>query len=333
MTWLPWASVLSVAFYVVAFYIGSKVPLLRPIAGTLVLVVIIAFAIWAIGARKNVTMTVPHFGIIMSLITLVIGSILGVLLGLKLSGKLGAIPDGVAAGHPTMQVIGYLILAAVSFIEAVLIDEPKKLAESKPGIAQVGLLFLAGACLSLGLLINVIPITALNVPLEIAAVVIFLSRMRSHIFKVGWLERTNRRHFGAASIFLVLDIGLGVYLVASIVSHPDSQPPLPLLLSLDHMMFVGVMTNCLFGIAYGVTRVNKGIWPVADHLVFWLMNIGVAGFVIALITETKTMYKFVTPVMGTGILIGIVLYTVRMWRGPAESVETASEETAAPAPA
>lgn len=310
--WLPWAAITSISLFIGTFLIGLRVELLRPIVGTVVLAVIVAMIVWTIRAAKNVTMTVPHFGLIMSLITLLIGSILGVLLGLKLAGKPASLPDGIAGGHPSMQVIGYLVLAAASVIEAFLITEPKALKESKPGMVQVGLLFLAGIAVSVGVTFNIVPIAALNIPLELAAVIIFISRLRSNLFKGSWLDGTGKRLFSAAGVFLLFNIGLTVYLVAWFISHEGQDPPQYLMISLDHSMFVGVMTNVLFGVAYAVTRLRASVWKWADHVVFWLLNIGAAAWVATLLAQQKSFYKFVTPVMGIGILVGIALYIVRL---------------------
>lgn len=86
-------------------------------------------------------------------------------------------------------------------------------------------------------------------------------------------------------------------------------------LALDHMMFVGVMSNSLFA---QVRHVTLGAKPAAVRVLFYLMNFGLAVFILGLLADTAILKQIGTPIMGVGILHGIVLFTMALQREPSE---------------
>ena len=86
--------------------------------------------------------------------------------------------------------------------------------------------------------------------------------------------------------------------------------------AMDHAMFIGVMTNGLFGLVYEVAAERRSRWPWADHVLFWGMNVGVVGFVIGLAQQSAPLKQVFAPIMGTAILIAIVTYTLRLQTAP-----------------
>jgi hypothetical protein len=77
-------------------------------------------------------------------------------------------------------------------------------------------------------------------------------------------------------------------------------------------MFIGVMTNALFGLIYEVTWERRDYWRWADHILFWGMNFGMIGFVISLLADARVLERVFTPIMGGSILIGLLAYTLRL---------------------
>jgi hypothetical protein len=51
---------------------------------------------------------------------------------------------------------------------------------------------------------------------------------------------------------------------------------------------------------------------VADHIVSWGMNIGLAGFVIGLVAGGGRDQARLTPIMGAAILLGFLTAAVRL---------------------
>jgi len=87
-------------------------------------------------------------------------------------------------------------------------------------------------------------------------------------------------------------------------------------------MFIGVMTNGLFGLVNevaadpsttpGSAQGARRLWPWADHALFWGMNLGAVGFVVGLAQKSAIIKQTFSPIMGTAILIAIVTYTLRL---------------------
>jgi len=101
--------------------------------------------------------------------------------------------------------------------------------------------------------------------------------------------------------------------------------PLGLLIALDHSIFVGVMTNAIFGLLQGATQERHTIWPWAEDVLFWGINIGLIGFLITLLSGVLVLERFFTPIMGLSILLGLLTYGLRMRTPPVvEKVEVAS---------
>jgi hypothetical protein len=49
-----------------------------------------------------------------------------------------------------------------------------------------------------------------------------------------------------------------------------------------------------------------------DQAVFILVNIGIIGFVIGLLFDVTVMKRIFTPIMGTGLLLGLATYALRL---------------------
>jgi hypothetical protein len=85
-------------------------------------------------------------------------------------------------------------------------------------------------------------------------------------------------------------------------------------------MFVGLMTNALFGAALIAASDRARTWPWADALVFWGLNLGVAAFIVVLLVfgsgEGAKPFthpvSFVAPIMGLAALLGIATLSVRL---------------------
>lgn len=54
------------------------------------------------------------------------------------------------------------------------------------------------------------------------------------------------------------------------------------------------------------------------RVLFYLMNFGRAVFILGLLADTAILKQIGTPIMGVGILHGIVLFTMALQREPSE---------------
>jgi len=307
-------AIVAVIAYVLTFW--ADLTDLRPVAGTLMLAAIVWFAAWTFGVRKGQTLTVPKLSMLLSQVNLVIGGVLGVILGLMLSGVID-LSEGMQGAHPAMMVVGYLILAGVA-IDEQLLGGPGTEELTRGGRWQAWLFFLAGIFLAVGILFEVMPLLGLNLLFEVIGVGIVLIRHRSRLASVGWGTPSTAR-FGAASIlFLVPALGILGYVIVR-YSEDIEATPTRLLLALDHATFVGILTNAIFGLLFIAAASRREVWSWADQVVFWAINLGVAGFVIGLLADAPEIKRIATPIMGAGILLGLVVVAMRMRAGTQEA--------------
>ncbi|MDQ3399718.1 MAG: hypothetical protein M3470_01790, partial [Chloroflexota bacterium] len=232
----------------------------------------------------------------------------------------GALPQTIA-GHAGAQTAGYLVLMAVTACEAFMRPGKRR---TRASTAQVLFLFAAGAILVVGLLADLQPLLGLASLCQIVGTLIFLTRMARPVLGATWLRAGSGRHFAIAVPFLIVNIGLTTYLVSQLVGGKTfADIPRGVILALDHSIFVGVMTNVLFGVIGTMARGDQAPW--SDHVLFWGMNLGLIAFLGALLSAQTQLEAFTAPVMGVSILIGIAVSLIRLGarEGPALRVAQA----------
>ena len=320
--WLAWLAIVSTPLYVVAFWTGSiefragmSLPVLAAIAGLF---------IWLLAASRRVSMTTPRLGVLAALATLTIGGFFGTLIQLQLALGRQFVPiAGASGGHVTAMAFGYLVLVGMAIAEWQL--GPRAGSLSRAGMVQVGALFVGSLLLTVGAVTNIQALLSLNLIFQLLAVAIFVVRMAGPIAAVSWLATGGARYVAASGVFVVIDIGLLVYLIVQFVTGAYGTgedisvlaiPPW-LIFALDHAIFVGVMTNAIFGLLFASTGARQTFWSWADHVVFAGMNVGLIGFALGLAAESVTLKQVFSPVMGVSILLGLFVCAVRVlsvWR-------------------
>jgi len=336
---------LGTAAYVMAFWSG--VFILRGVFG-LAQLAIIVYWWWFVYTRVKADggiarLDIPKLSVLLGLTTLVIGSTLGVIVQVLLATG-NALPTGtdLVGAHASAQTGGYLVLVAAGFAEWQLIGGGNR---STLGLAQVYLLFAGGLVLSASLLLSSSLPAAAAQALPGLATLLTLAGISIAAYRVGraaiaapWMAPTGARHIAIVVPFLVLAVVLQAILVQQFIAAQGdfSLVSIGLLHALDHAFFVGVMTNALFG-AILITTSDRGtttlsqtpvrprVWPWADDVIFWGLNVGAAAFIAVLIIvgsgEGKPAFShpvaFVAPIMGLAALLGITTYLVRMLGVPA----------------
>lgn len=336
---------LGTAAYVMAFWSG--VFILRGVFG-LAQLAIIVYWWWFVYTRATADgpftrLDIPKLAVLLGLTTLVIGSTLGVIVQVLLATG-NALPTGtdLVGAHASAQTGGYLVLVAAGFAEWQLIGGRGR---TTLGLAQVYLLFVGGLLLSATLLLSAaLPAAAaqalpgLATLLTLAGILIAAFRIGRAALAAPWMAPTGMRHIAVAVPFLVLAVVLQAILVQQFIAARGdfSLVSIGLLHALDHAYFVGVMTNALFGAILivtserGTTTLSKlpvlpRVWPWADDVIFWGLNVGAAAFIAVLLIvgsgEGKPAFThpvaFVAPIMGLSALLGIVTYLARMLGTPA----------------
>ena len=264
------------------------------------------------------------------LTTLVIGSTLGVIVQVILGtgNSLPTTPDLIGA-HASAQVGGYLILVAAGFIEWQLTGGGKR---TTAGLVQVALLFVGGLILAISLLLAAqLPATAQQALPGIATLftlvgaIIVVVRLGRAALAVSWTAG-GKRHIALATGYLIVGVVLFALLVQQFIAaqNDPSKVSIGLLHSVDHVYFVGLMTNLLFGAILVASAERPHVWPWADQVIFWGLNIGIASFVAVLLTQGSgegakpfaSAVAYTAPIMGLSALLGIVTFSMRLMASP-----------------
>jgi hypothetical protein len=299
---------IAVPVYVAAFLSGNL--LARAIFGVPVLLLILGIAAFLVRGLDS-RLSVPRLGMLLAFVTLIVGSTLGVLVQIELAAKNTFLPAGAIGGHASAQVGGYLVLFALSAIEWRLRGDD---AFGWAGRTQVLLLFLGGLLLAVGVLFNIQPLLGSFIPLDLIALAIFLVRIGPRLIGVQWMEPGSSRQYAIAVPWAVVNLLLTIWFIVLFIGAKGDFSKLNggILTGADHAIFLGVMTNMAFGLMHDFALERPQVWAWAEQVVFWLLNLALAGFVVSLITQAQWAEKFFTPFQGLAILVGIVAFSLRL---------------------
>jgi hypothetical protein len=308
MTWLPAVTVLLVIAYNVAFGLthGSA----RPTIGGFMLLAIVIWLAWIFASVGESVLSVPRLAILAAMITAVTGGLLGVLLGVMIATGNEILPGDAEASHPATMVIGFLIPVGMALSEWYVRPDTRETRASRPGWFQVGLPFIGGFFVTAGLLADSPPLISVSLPFEVIGVTILVVRLWPALRGVRMGDGSSALMAAPTVFWLVANIVMFVYLIVRYQGDFDDAR-VGLILALDHMMFIGVLSNALFA---QVRSAVAAVKPAAVNVLFWLMNIGLAGFALGLIADSAVLKRIFTPIMGLGILHGVVLFTMALQR-------------------
>lgn len=297
-------AILAAVLYVIAF--ASTTGIMRPIAGTLMLVAIVWVLVWTWNRYASSDKSTAQIGILLALVSLTIGAILGVLLGLlvangSLPGLSAETAGNLAGAHPPAMLIGYLILAGAAVTHWLLGGS-----EARSGKLVMWALFVAGIVANLAFILDVEPLIQVATVLEVVAIITFIVHMWARIAPAAWGGQGADNHARLAVAFLAVGIALLVRVVMLVTSgelDPETgEGPVGVLLAFDHAMFIGVMTNALFAL---VARTAGG---GGNSVVMWGVNGGLVVFLVGLVTETAILKQIGAPVMGLALLYALYLF-------------------------
>lgn len=302
-------SIIVIAVYVVAFW--RTIDTFRPVMGTITGLVIVAYFVWTVARARHHVLSTPHWGMLVALFTSVTGAVFGVLYAFMISTGHRLLPEGGEDAHPATMVVGFLLPVGMAVTEWWLRPETIDAAADRAGLWQMGALFVGGVVLIVGILLDAPPLIGLSLPLEIAAVVLFLIRNGRVMRATDWTRPSATRFFTFSAAAIVANIVYFAYLVIRYEGDFDLVPT-RLLLVLDHMMFVGVMTMAIFGLLTAITAERRGLLGWADQWIFWLTACGLVGFLLGLLADLQWMKRVSTPALGIGILLGLLTFGLRL---------------------
>ncbi len=281
----------------------------RPIIGSFALATIVGFFLWVVWRARGMELSVTHLGFLAAVATSVVGGTIGVLLATRIATGREVIPTGATDAHPGTMVIGFLVPVGMALAEWCF-GWPTLKAATKLGKWQIALPFIGGIMLMVSLLFEITALAPIAALVELAGVVLFVKRMWPNFRAVAWLQGSTARFAAAAGIAIVVNIMFINYLAARYEGDFDKVPDRHLL-ALDHTMFVGVLTNAIFGLLLGVTQKDTRGRAVMDA-VFYGMNVGLIGFVISLLADSIWLERIATPLMGVSILAALAVFTLRL---------------------
>jgi hypothetical protein len=301
---------LVTALYVLAFWSGNFPA--RAITGSLELLVILYWWWWA-GSRAMREgfghLDVPRLSIVLGLTILTIGAIVGVTIQLFLALGI-ALPTSpeLVGTHASAQIGGYLVLVSAGIAEWRLSGPGER---SRAGLSQAWLLFFGGLLLAIGVGMNIQPLQGIATLFQVIGIIIVVARLGIKALRAPWSDPTGTRHVSISLPFLVLGLILEITFLAAIIQAQGdfTKISLGLVHALDHSFFVGVMTNTLFGMILiaTTTQGTARVWPWADNLIFWGLNLGAASFIAVLLTVGSgySAGPFQHPVAYTASLMGL----------------------------
>jgi hypothetical protein len=331
---LAWAMTAAITLYVIAFLIGDRMPgdrIQRPIAGTLLFFVVIWYVVWLFQSNRAYDRSsVARLGMILAWLSMLMGAVLGVLLGIITSqNEIPGLADDTAArlaeAHPPAMVIGFLFLAAFSIIEW-LLHEEKSWAESRAGATMMWFAFVGGITVNIAFISDVEDLLGPANLLAIAGVGILIWRVRKLLLPSGWAGAGTGAYPRISIMFLIAYLVLLTVIVQRFVSGSMDINALQdweagLILTFDHVMFIGVMTFLLFGVL--ANQINDGSEvTLVDRILQWGVAVGIFGFAVGLLSVTAEIKRVFTPIMGTALLIGIGYYLMELGKSRDEPSET-----------
>ena len=161
---------------------------------------------------------------------------------------------------------------------------------------------------------------------ELIAVVIFAIRVVPTSIRIGRAGGGSARHLAASSIFVLVATAIFLYVIFRFIQDPsiagDPSSIAGVLTASDHAAFIGVVTNLVLGIGLALTADRQEGGSRGEQLAFWLMNVGLAIFLVGLIADSAVTKRVGSPMMGIGILIALAIVAMRLRASNLSATET-----------
>lgn len=303
----------AIALYVLAF--ATTTGALRPVAGATTLLALIGFAAWSFSRAGHVTLSIPRLFVLVGLTTSVLGGLFGVINGLAIAFE-WSVPASFFEAHPGTMEIGFVLPVAMGLAEWGLRPDRREEGASRPGLAQVGLMFLAFLVILVAILAEQEALIGLGTMIGILGVVVFFARLWSAAIRTSLIRRVPERHGLMGGLF----VGVAIVYVAVIINAAQGdfdQVPMRQGIAFIHLLGVGAATNAILALIASISRRVREA-TILDDLVFWGLNIGVVGFVAGLTVDATALIMAFSPLMGLALLLAIGVHLVALSRPVAE---------------
>lgn len=305
----------AIPLYVLAF--ATTFGVARPLAGVGTLVALVGVAAWSYGRARTVTLTVPRLLVLLGLTSSVLGGAFGVLNGLAIAFTWTWVPASFFEAHPGTMEIGFTMPVALALAEwGMRIGAPDE-RPTRSGLVQA-VLMMVGFLWVLGfILAEQDELIGIGIVFGIVAIVIFFVRLRRVVATTSLTARGPARHALVGGVLLAVTM---VYIFVAISAVQGDFPAIPRgqMLSFIHLLAIGATTNGL--LAFVVHLARRGVpGGVVDDVVFWGVNVGLLGFVVALTTDVSGLIVAFVPIMGLALLVAIGVHLPALGRAPTDA--------------
>lgn len=282
-TLVAYVAIAAAAGYVVAFWVAfgdAGETRVLPVFGIpLMLTIWTTFGLVTSQLKKQDPLTAPHVLLFGALTVVSLGALMGVLLGLSHAFDLDIFPQNEASdavGSHAGPMDMYIALAFAALAELLLLDG-KPTRRSRAAVWQAVLGVLAAAIVLVGLFVGIEPAPGIAFLLFVSAFVIFMVR-------VGWraFRQKPTGPEGPAVPVAVLSFIAYVILFTLLVFAyflAGKDPPHALMVTFQHVTFIGMGTNLLLAIhgRFGLPTSRFGAkW---QPLAAWALSLGLAVFI------------------------------------------------------
>ncbi|MFP3907257.1 MAG: hypothetical protein ACLFWR_09510 [Acidimicrobiales bacterium] len=318
--WFAYLAAIAIPLYVLAF--ATTFGIGRPLGGTATLIALIGIAVWSFGRVREVMLTVPRLLILLGLTSSVIGGGFGVLNGFAIAFGWTWVSESLFEAHPGTMEIGFTMPVAMALAEwGMRIGTP----DEKPnrwGIAQASLMLVAFVWVLGFILAGQEELVGIGIMFGIVAIAIFFGRMRRFVRNTPLTVRAPGRHALAGGVLLGVTM-VYIFLAISAVQGDFAAMPRGQALSFIHLLAIGSTTNALLAF---VTHLSRRVSDVStiDDVIFWGVNIGLIGFVVALTTDVRGLIVVFVPIMGLALLVAIGAHLLPLGNEPASTPTAAT---------
>ena len=313
----------AIPLYVFAF--ATTMGIGRPLGGTGTLIALIGIAVWAYGRASSVTLTVPRLLVLLGLTSSVIGGGFGVFNGFAIAFE-WSVPEVLFEVHPGTMEIGFTLPAAMALAEWGMRRGQPDERPNRWGIAQFVLMAVAFLWVIGFIIAGQDELVGIGTLFGIIATGILLGRLRHTIRNTSLTARNAARHALVAAVFVGVTF-LYIFVAISAVQGDFPSIPRGQLLSFIHLLAIGSATNALFAFMIHLSRRVSDVSAI-DDIVFWGVNIGLLGFVVALTTEVDGLIFVFVPIMGLSLLTAIAVHFGPLGREPGGTDTAAPPQTA-----
>lgn len=309
----------AIPLYVFAF--ATTFGIGRPLGGTVTFIALVGVAVWAYGRARTVILTVPRLLVLLGLTASVIGGGFGVFNGFAIAFE-WSVPGVLFEVHPGTMEIGFTLPVAMALAEwGMRRGEPDE-RPNRWGIAQFALMAIAFLWVIGFIIAGQDELVGFGTLFGIIATGILLGRLRHTIRNTSLTARRFGRHALAAAVFVGVTF-IYIFIAISAVQGQFGAMPRGQLLSFIHLLAIGSATNALFAFMIHLSRRVSEV-GVIDDIVFWGVNIGLIGFVIALTAEVDELIFVFVPIMGLALLTAIGVHLMPLSREPGEASASAT---------